>query len=183
MNNTANSTVRPATEADVDGLVQIVQWAFRGGRPSQTQWTGEENLVKGPRITAAGMKSMIADKNGVVLLCELQEGNRDKQLVGCVHVEREGNHAHFGMLAVDPALQSGGIGKVLMQAAEEHAHRQWGCKAMTAKVVSGRPELMDWYKRRGYKETGETEPFLGPEHGVQPLVDGLHFQLIAKDLS
>ncbi|HEY9788867.1 MAG TPA: GNAT family N-acetyltransferase [Candidatus Obscuribacterales bacterium] len=182
MNETVNLTVRAATNADVDELVQIVQWAFRGGRPSEKQWTGEENLVKGPRVTAGSVRTMIADTRSAVLVCESQEGGCAKQLVGCIHVERENDHAHFGMLAVDPAVQSGGIGKVLMQAAEEHAIRQWKSKRMTAKVVSGRPELMDWYKRRGYTEMGETEPFLGPEHGVQPLVDGLHFKFIAKDL-
>ena len=34
----------------------------------------------------------------------------------------------------------------------------------------------------GYRETGETEPFFGPEHGVTPLVEGLHFVVIEKPL-
>ena len=62
------------------------------------------------------------------------------------------------MLTVDPLLQGGGIGKQLMKAAEAEAKKQ-NCDRIYMTVISDRVELIAWYERHGYKNTGEKKPF------------------------
>ena len=67
-----------------------------------------------------------------------------------------------------------------MSAAENHAKRL-ACTAITMTVISIRQELIAWYKRQGYRATGETEPFpANPDFGLprQPL----HFIVMEKPL-
>jgi ribosomal protein S18 acetylase RimI-like enzyme len=184
MNQTKTLAVRLATIGDVEPLIELIQYAYRGGK-SNSSWTGEEHLVKGPRITPDKLKVLIQKENSTVLLCELLEGAGPPRIVGCVHIYKEQPNDEFGhiaMLAVDPDLQSSGVGSRLMRSMEEHGRRHFGVKRLIGEVISGRPELMSWYARMGYEATGETAPFVGPEHGVTPLVKGLHFVLIAKNL-
>jgi ribosomal protein S18 acetylase RimI-like enzyme len=170
---------RIAEFSDIEALERLVQYAFRGGKANKS-WTGEEHLVKGPRITIDGLKAILQGEDQVILLAEtVQSGGR--KLLGCIHLKKEGEHGHIGMLAVDPDTQSSGAGKFLMNWSEEYAKEHYQSTAMVGEVVSGRPELMDWYDRMGYKPTGETAPF-NPE-GVTHLVDGLHFVKISKPIS
>ena len=62
------------------------------------------------------------------------------------------------MMTVSPDAQASGIGKQLMAAAEQIA-RDWQCWVMTMTVIPQRHELIAFYERRGYRSTGETEPF------------------------
>jgi hypothetical protein len=49
--------------------------------------------------------------------------------------------------------------------------------------VNVRETLIAWYRRRGYRETGETEPFpYGDDRFGTPLRNDLHFVVLAKDL-
>jgi ribosomal protein S18 acetylase RimI-like enzyme len=173
-------TTRVAMAGDIPRIVQLVQWAYRGGKPTKNQWTGEEHLVAGPRTTPEKLATLLSKADCAILLCESTTAAGGTEIVGSIHVEKAGDDAHIAMLAVDPELQTSGVGRLLMQAAEDRARSLYGCTRMAGEVVSGRPELMSWYQRLGYRETGETAPFFGPEHGVMPLVDGLHFVLIEK---
>jgi ribosomal protein S18 acetylase RimI-like enzyme len=58
-----------------------------------------------------------------------------------------------------PALQGGGIGKSLLQAAEEYALHV-SCHIIYMSVISVRTELINWYKRHGYVDTGIRKPFV-----------------------
>ncbi|MBB5621178.1 ribosomal protein S18 acetylase RimI-like enzyme [Pedobacter cryoconitis] len=62
------------------------------------------------------------------------------------------------MLAVNPGSQDGGIGRLLLQSAEEHA-RQLICDKINITVIEDRTELIAWYQRRGYVITGKKFPF------------------------
>jgi ribosomal protein S18 acetylase RimI-like enzyme len=85
-----------------------------------------------------------------------EDGGR---LVGCALVRREGHGAYFGMFAIDPDLQGGGLGKLMMSHCEEAARVLWGSKSLRLTVISLRIKLIEWYERRGYQRTGESEPF------------------------
>ena len=81
---------------------------------------------------------------------------------GCVQVTRcrEGV-AYLGLLTVDPERQARGLGSRLLAAGEEGgAGTRCGRVEMT--VIDGRPELIAWYERRGYRATGERRPFPAP---------------------
>ena len=62
------------------------------------------------------------------------------------------------MLAVSPNLQGGGVGKQLLIAAEEYA-RNTKCNSIYMTVISLRSELINWYIRNGYYDTGIRKPF------------------------
>ena len=67
---------------------------------------------------------------------------------------------YLGMLTVSPELQARGIGKELMKVAEEYAVTK-GCFSMVMTVITLRNELIEWYVRRGYRDTGQRKPFPG----------------------
>jgi F0F1-type ATP synthase gamma subunit len=50
------------------------------------------------------------------------------------------------------------MGKILLKRIEELA-REWRFKKIRMTVISLRKELIDYYERRGYKRTGNIEPF------------------------
>ncbi|MFN0093616.1 MAG: GNAT family N-acetyltransferase [Dehalococcoidia bacterium] len=82
----------------------------------------------------------------------------DGRLAGSVYVEQRGDAGYFGMLSVDPTLQNAGLGKRLVAEAEAQS-RARGCTAMELEVVDLREELIPWYGRLGYRETGRA-PFV-----------------------
>jgi hypothetical protein len=50
-------------------------------------------------------------------------------------------------------------------------------------VIFLRTTLIAWYERRGYRLTGEIEPFpYGDERHGRPLRDDLHFVVLEKHL-
>lgn len=118
----------------------------------------EAFFIEKDRTSAAEVAEMLA--RGVFLL-----GEAERLLVGCVYVEVRGNRGYFGLLSVEPSRQGEGIGRVLVDAAEDHCRRA-GCRAMDIRVVDLRTELPSFYRRLGYEETG-TEPF--PEPGLAKL--------------
>jgi len=72
------------------------------------------------------------------------------------------------MLAVEPSWQGRGLGRRMIAAAEEHC-RTRGCKHMDLAVLSLRPELLPFYRRMGYAETGTEEfrPSVPLKSGVE----------------
>ena len=87
------------------------------------------------------------------------------------------------MLSVDPARQTGGVGKALVKVAEAAVVERFGARRMEMQVFWQRDSLIDWYKRMGYRRTGETRPFDGgnPRLGV-PLRDDLWFEVLEREL-
>jgi ribosomal protein S18 acetylase RimI-like enzyme len=84
------------------------------------------------------------------------------------------------MFAVDPDTQGQGIGKQLLHAADRHA-QELGCRSIYMQVISVRRELIDWYIRHGYADTGERKPFL--EDGLTGKhMQELEFAILEKNL-
>lgn len=65
---------------------------------------------------------------------------------------------YLGMLTVSPELQNSGIGKKLLHQAEVFA-AEIQLPKIVMTVISVREELISWYKRHGYVDTGGREPF------------------------
>ena len=153
--------IRWAEARDAADIVRLINVAFRAA---------ESFFVEGDRISAESLQPML--EKGDFLLAEDLGG-----LVGCVLVELRGERAYFGLLAVDPAQQHRGLGRRLVDEAENHA-RAAGCRVMDLRIVSVRAELPPFYRRLGYVETG-TEPF--PEDVKTKLP--CHFVVMSKALA
>jgi predicted N-acetyltransferase YhbS len=134
-------TIRPATEADAESVVALINDAFR---------IVESFFVEGNRITLKEVREYL--QLGEFLLAE--DNNR---LIACVYLEPRGERTYLGLLSVDPTLQKAGIGSLLMTAAEER-WRERNAKYIDILTVSLREELSAFYGKRGYVKTG-TSPF------------------------
>ena len=142
-----------AIPEDKASLVRLVNSGYRGDE-SRKGWTTEADLLEGIRTDESSMLAMIR-KEHVVILKAIDEQD---ELVGCVYLEQQHKSLYLGMLTVSPTLQGAGIGKQLLSAAEKLAV-EYQCERIIMTVISERTELIDWYKRRGYKDTGVRKPF------------------------
>jgi N-acetylglutamate synthase-like GNAT family acetyltransferase len=153
--------IRWAEARDVADIVRLINVAFRAA---------ESFFIERDRISAETLRTML-DK-GKFLLAE-----DAADLAGCVSVELRGERAYFGLLAVDPARQHRGLGRRLVDEAENYA-RACGCRAMDLRIVNLRAELPPFYRRLGYIETG-TEPFPAEIKSKLPC----HFVVMSKPLA
>ncbi len=168
---------RDATVADVDAIVVLVTSAYRG-EASRAGWTTEADLLDGNRIDPDVLRADIARDRSRVLLAS-QAG----ELVACAHVAIEDGAGYFGMFAVRPVLQGGGVGKAVLAEAERVARVDWGLPVMRMTVIDVREDLIAWYERRGYRRTGIKKPFpaVDPRFGI-PKRDDLRFEVLEKPL-
>lgn len=168
---------RAATEADIPALVELVTSAYRG-ETSRVGWTTEADMLDGQRIDPEVLRADIVRPRSVVLLAE-----RDGALLACAHVAEEDRAGYFGMFAVRPELQGGGVGKRLLTEAERLVAADWRLPAMRMAVIDIRDSLIAFYERRGYARTGIHKPFpYGDERFGIPLRDDLRFEVLEKDL-
>ncbi|MGW3287907.1 GNAT family N-acetyltransferase [Streptomyces sp. NPDC001002] len=170
-------TFRDAVDTDVDALVALIESAYRGD-DSRAGWTTEADILEGQRTDPEGVLAVIKKTDGRLLAVE-----RDGVIVACCQLEHRGDHAYFGMFAVSPKQQGGGLGKVIIAEAERAARETWGVTEMHMTVISVRNDLIAWYERRGYRRTGRMTPFpYGDERFGVPQRDDLQFELLVKEL-
>src|SRR5687768_17469829 len=108
--------VRRALPADAEDVTRVANAAYRGAEdaPGSKSWTSEGHLVKGPRLQLEVTQKILAGP-ATILVAE-----KDGRIVGTVQVTPEAGAGFVGLLSVDPALQTSGMGKLLLQHAEEH---------------------------------------------------------------
>lgn len=170
-------TFRPAAAADVPALVALIESAYRG-ESSRAGWTTEADLLEGRRTDAAGVAAVLQGQDSRMVVVESDGG-----ILACCQLENRGGHAYFGMFAVRPELQGGGLGRQLLTEAERLAGDEWDAEEMHLTVISAREDLIAWYVRRGYARTGRTSPFpYGEERFGRPTRDDLEFELLVKRL-
>lgn len=141
-----------ATENDIKDLNELINSAYRG-EGSKKGWTTEADILDGIRTDDESLKNIIHRKNTFLL-----KYTDDKKITACVLLEKQGDALYLGMLTVSPELQGKGVGKVLLNSAEEKA-KELLCKKIKMTVISVREELIKWYERHGYSDTGKREPF------------------------
>jgi ribosomal protein S18 acetylase RimI-like enzyme len=169
--------IRVARPADVPALVDLVESAYRGER-SRAGWTHEAHLLGGQRTDAGMVAAAVADPAGAVLVAEA-----DGEVVACCQLERRDGYGYFGMFAVSPARQGGGLGRTVLAEAERFAREEWGAGELRMTVIVQREDLIAWYVRRGYARTGELSPFpYGDERFGLPLRPDLAFETLTKKL-
>jgi ribosomal protein S18 acetylase RimI-like enzyme len=171
-------TFRPATLADIDAVVALVTSAYRGDASKQG-WTTEADMLDGQRIDPDVLRKDIERERSRIIIAE-----REAQLLACAHVAEENGAGYFGMFAVKPDLQGGGVGKLLLTETERIARDEWRLPAMRMTVIDIRDELIAFYERRGYRRTGVTKPFpYGDERYGIPKRDDLRFEILEKALN
>lgn len=148
-----NDSIFLLTIQDAPQVLALVNSAYRG-ESSRRGWTTEADLIAGEvRIDEVSLQQVLTSSGSIVLGYQQAE-----TLLGCVNLQHKGDYLYLGMFSVSPEHQNAGIGKKLLQAAEMVA-LQWGLNDIQMSVISLRHELIAWYLRNGYEDTGERIPF------------------------
>ena len=168
---------RAAIADDIPALHALIESAYRG-ESAKTGWTHEADLLGGQRTDPGVLAAIIADPAQTILVAE-DDGDR----VACVLVADRDGVGYLGLLTVRPARQRAGLGRRLLEEAERHAREAFGARRVAMTVIKQRRELIDWYLRRGYVETGREEPFpLDDPRFGEPKTRELVFIVLEKAL-
>ena len=131
-----NVKIRFAQNSDIEHLAKLINSAFRVEQP----------FIEGDRTNPDGVRAYM--EKGKFLLAEDSAG-----LAGCVYVELRADRGYLGLLGVNPSQQGTGLGRKLMDAAEDY-FRKAGCVTVDLRVISARTSLPAFYRHLGYVETG-----------------------------
>ena len=171
---------RKATHMDASLIADLVNSAYRGDYAKQG-WTTEADILDGQRTDAEAIKEVIHTPLNQI---EIAFDETSPTILGSVHLIRElPDTLYFGMLTVEPSSQARGLGKSMLEHIEKIA-RQEGLVRIRLTVIPTRTELIAFYERRGYVETGRFEPFPtdDPRFGI-PKVSHLVLKEYEKKLS
>jgi ribosomal protein S18 acetylase RimI-like enzyme len=142
-----------ATPSDAPRVAALIELAYRGP-DAKRGWTNEAEILVGPRTSVTQIERLIADP-----VSRFLTAFHGDQLVGCVLLQKHGDGAYFGMFAIAPDIQGGGLGKAMVAEAERAVAELWSAKFLRLTVISLRDKLIEWYERRGFVRTGAHEPF------------------------
>jgi len=151
--------IRTAEAKDIDALVTLINDAF----------AVEQIAIEGDRVDMEGVRRYM--ERGAFLLLEDADS-----LLGCVYAELRGDRGYAGLVSVRPELQMKGLGRRLMAAAEQYLGEA-GCGSVDLRIISARPELLHFYGKLGYAQTG-----ISPMPVDTPLKMACHFIHLSKPL-
>ncbi|KAJ6787046.1 hypothetical protein PWT90_03185 [Aphanocladium album] len=171
--------IRKLTPESLPAAHALIEASFRG-KEAEKGWCSEAEFFTSPRITPEGMLEKFNNPDTTFLAGYDASGT----LVTCCEiVKKEGNVGYFGLFAVDPSKQGGGIGSYVLNEAERYACMELGCKTMEMQVIDRRDTLIAYYIRRGYVQTKETRPFPYGLFGEGTILrDDLCFTVLVKEL-
>ena len=167
---------RLAVDSDCESLTKLINSAYRG-ESSRQGWTTEEHLLGGQRTDPEVLRRLLAPDSVILMAFDCEA------LVGCVHLQNKKSYAYLGLLSVSPLQQAGGVGREILTESESWIRKNWQLDTVRMTVITVRKELIAWYLRRGYQDTGEREPF--PYHNEKngtPKVLDLEFLVLEKKI-
>ena len=132
-------TYRTAAPSDAEAIVLLINRAFEVESPFFTT----------KRIDLA--ETLDHFKKGTFILAE-EAG----AIAGCNYVELRNDSGYFGLLSIDPNYQGRGLGRKLVEQAEEFCRRE-GRSVMRIRVLNHRTELPPFYEKLGYHIAGTEE--------------------------
>jgi GNAT superfamily N-acetyltransferase len=172
--------LRKAVPADYAEIIDLANLAYRGREGAVPSWNIEKGIVGGQRLDDSLLQEELAAKPDGALLV-YRDG--DGPLLGTAWLNPETDGVwSMGLLTIRPELQNQQLGRRLLAAVETYAHER-GARRMRIGVLHVRDTLIAWYERRGYRATGDTEPYPtnDPRFGT-PLQENLHFLIMEKQI-
>ncbi len=157
-----NLSISPAKKDQAAVITRLINGAYRG-EAAELGWTSESEYMDGERVTETDTERLLSQADRANFTCCTAEG----EIVGFVSFEKRQSSIHLSLLTVSPKAQDAGIGRRLLEFADRYARSV--CKAtILITVVNIRIELIAWYERRGYRQTGIATPF--PEGAGKPKI-------------
>lgn len=157
----------------INEIIKLVNEAYRG----DIGWTKETNLVSGCRTTKQEIESLISNQNNHLLIYI-----ENSQMVSCICIEQLQDQCYIGLFAVKPSIQNKGIGKKVLELAEEYAKLKFFIKKFIMVVISQREELIEYYQRRGYSKNGTIKEYPKNLDVGIPLTNNLTIEYLEKDI-
>ena len=161
-----------ANITDAFRICELLNLAYRGAEG----WTNESTLVEGNRCSENDIISDIKSPDNCLLVYK-----SDNIIQACISVQKSDNRAYIGSFAVNPKLQNSGIGKRVLNLAEQYAVTRFQPEKFIMVVLSTRTELIEYYERRGYQRNGNIKEY--PLHlnvGI-PLTPDLTIEELTKN--
>lgn len=161
-----------ANKKDAFHICKLLNLAYRGA----DGWTTESALVKGNRCNENDIVADIESPNKYLLIYKTSN-----IIQACISVKKNEDSAYIGSFAVRPKLQNSGVGKMVLNLAEQFAMAKFQPRQFIMIVLSSRIELIEFYERRGYQRNGVIKEY--PIHlnvGV-PLASDLTIEELTKN--
>lgn len=161
----------PAKIDKAKSIKELINLSYRG----KEGWTRETEIVAGARVSYEDIKSLIQRNDSKMLIASISG-----EVIACICIEKKENKVYIGSFAVAPSYQNMGIGKLVLSQAEDIAVNQMKAKEIVMTVISQRRELIEYYERRGYRRTGQTEKYPVHLNVGTPIVEGLTIEYLVK---
>ncbi|WP_244072333.1 GNAT family N-acetyltransferase [Nitrosomonas sp. PY1] len=162
-----------ANASQAQEICDLVNLAYRG----EQGWTNESSIIRGNRTTLQEIELTLMEPNTHFFAI-----NQLQRLIACAHIRKHINAvAYLGFFSVHPNFQGQGLGKYILDRVEAFAADQMQVHKLVMFVVSQRPELIAFYRRRGYYPTGKID--LCPVNLGIPKVSGLTITYFEKKLT
>lgn len=168
---------RTAQISDIQKLVDLINSAYR--HQQGNSWTSEAEIVTGDRINTEQLLQMMADEHFKLFVVE-----QAREIVACIGLRFNFSEVEIGTFCIASNMQNQGIGKQVLDFAESYISDKVRLASPDLKyfvmwVLSVRHELIAYYERRGYRQTGHIESYpLNANVGI-PIVD-LHLVEMKK---
>lgn len=165
---------RLAENRDIPQLLNMINRAYR--EPTESSWSNEAAIISGDRIHQHQLEQLLirqqhSQMDAQLLVAELNTQAHD-EMVGCVALTYSDLDAEIGTYCIDPAWQAFGFGQQVLHTAEVYAVKQQPkLKTLSMWVLDVRSELIAFYERRGYVQTGNIADYPVDEDVGQPLVE------------
>ncbi len=121
-----------------DADYEEVKQALEEGKLYDEVWEDRENL----------RRKVGRDPESILLAID------DNKIIGCVFIVEDGWNAFIWRLSVREKYRKQGVGKMLMEKAEEIIKAR-GIKESSIFVSAQNDDLRQWYKQRGYLQTSD----------------------------
>lgn len=189
--------VRPATLDDLSitrSIVNVINAAFKGRSGLQEKgsreidvkknletktWTKSEGeIVDGERTTPEEVEAYIHESDARPFLLAFDRSVQPERVIGTLQIQPNNDEdAKLGLISVDPGYQSRGVGNRLVRFAFQYS-RELGFDTCRIHVFETRTEILAWYKKLGFVDTGDRVPF----HSPHKLKAEVPFAVLTKQL-
>lgn len=176
-----NLKFRTAQTTDIPVLVGLINSAYR--QQEGNSWTSEAEIVAGDRINHQQLEQALKQDNFKLFVAEFDGQLLDGQLVACIGLTFDYADVEIGTFCIAPQFQNQGVGKHVLDFAETYAQNLnvADLTHFVMWVLSVRHELINYYERRGYVQSGVVDDYPMDANVGQPIVD-LHLVEMRKSV-
>lgn len=145
-----------ATLTDIEAITNVSNKAYKGNGQGWTDWTHLQNILQDvPRTNVIEVKTLMEKYPSVFVIYTGEDGT----VHGSLYLEDIGEKKlHLWLMAVDPAKQNQGIGRRLLNGAFVYG-KQSGYQLIELLTSTSRREVVAWYERCGFTNTGKIVDF------------------------